>query len=160
MMNNELNTREWFGIELRERMADAKIKAADLCKFCDVTRAAMSQYIYGHSFPDLWRLVLIAERLNCSVNDLLGYAEFDEEFARSASKTFPGENHFAEHLAIRIVRRMEQLGYDYESLANATGISLDTIDRYFGRWPELPRTDKFFKICEALDCTPSEPLGY
>ena len=159
-MGNEVTLREWFSIELRERMADEKVKASELCGYCDVTRAAMSQYIYGRSFPDPWRMVLIAERLNCSVNDLLGYAKFEEEFARSASKTFPGENHFAEHLAIRIIRRMERLGYDYESLANVTGISLDTIERYFGRWPELPRTDKFLTICEALDCSPSELLGY
>ena len=159
-MNNVNEIREWFGIELRERMADEKVKAAELCKYCDVTKSAMSQYIYGHSFPDPWRLVLIAERLNCSVNDLLGYVEFEDESARSASKTFPGENHFAEHLAIRIARRMERLGYDHETLANVTGISLETIERYFGRWPELPRTDKFLRICDALDCTPSELLGY
>lgn len=159
-MNNVTEIREWFAIELRERMTDEKVKAAELCKFCDITRSAMRQYIYGYSFPDPWRMVLIAERLSCSVNDLLGYDEFEDEFARSASKTFPGENHFAEHLAIRIVRRMEYLGYTHEGLSNKTGIGQDTIERYLDRWPELPRTDKFLQICEALNCTPSELLGY
>ena len=114
----------------------------------------------GERFPNPWQMTLLAEYFDCTVNELLGFQIVEEPYRKSASRMFPGENHFAEYIANRIIQRTYEVDVTLEEMSSRTGIGADTIRQSLCRWPKLPKMAYLIAIADALDCTPSELLGY
>ena len=104
-MTNEHDVRNWFETEVKERMEDAGLKPYHVSLMCKIEPGRIYGYLKGSPFPRVWKIILLAELLNCSVNDLLGYEEVDdlnvyEKFL--ASETYLDEDEFAAHFSKRL----------------------------------------------------------
>ena len=149
--------------ELDDRMVEQNISLARLAMSCRIMKHNMYSILEGKNLPNLWTLSLLAERLDCTANDLLGFEgirDIQNLEDICAFDTFKDEDSFAVHLRDRIIARMKELNIDREELTNLSGLSRQSIERCLWICPHLPQLMKFLDICEALDCTPSDLLGY
>lgn len=164
LMINENEVRNWFTAEVKERMADAGLEPYHMSHLCKMKHDNVYGYLHGKPFPRLWNMILLAECLDCSVNDLLGYNEPGDinVFERLlASKTYMDEIDFAGHFSKRFIRIMDEYNTLPEELSEQTGIGLNTINHWINKEPlSLPTVMQLLRICDALDCTPSDLLGY
>lgn len=147
-----------FANELNDRMESKGVEARQLTLAIRTSYINVYSYRTGKSFPDLYTLFLIAERLECTVDELLGYRSNIRR--RPEIKGYRSEEEFADYVRLRLVEHMKLRSVDPKELAKRTGISSSTIDMYLSvhRW--VPRVPELLRICDALDCTPSELLGY
>lgn len=163
-MTNEKDVREWYEREVEERIEDSGENIYDISRFCHFRYDYTRNYLRGKPFPKLWSLILLAEYLSCSVNDLLGYEELDdvEMYERLlASKVYLGEDEFAVRFSKRLVQIMNDNYVSPDELHEYSKISLNAINNWIGDNPEtLPSVMQLIHICDALDCTPSDLLGY
>jgi DNA-binding Xre family transcriptional regulator len=158
---DESRIKEWFSIEVRERMEELNLRPYHMAYFCQFKQNSIYQYLNGTIIPDPWRLVLMAEVLECSVNDLLGFDNDDVRFEKyQASAMFLDDRQFAFCVSDRLERYLRRVDISLGRLSELTGITITTIKRWFGMRPSLLRTNQLLHICEALNCTPSELLGY
>ena len=105
----------------------------------------------------------MAEHLEATVNDLLGYDEVDDNQILEcypASKMYRNKIEFSHCFADRFHRYLDRRGMTIEDVAKLSGVTVTTIKKWVGARPVLPATYKFLQLCEALECTPSELLGY
>ena len=151
-----------FAIELDKLMDDNGVTYRQVALAARVTRGSMIHYKSGNAFPELYSLVLMADYLNCNVDDLLGYIPNHAEVGRriEANDRFRNKDDFADYFRLRLYECMRENAVDANELARRASVSSNTIDMYLSvhRW--LPRTSDFLHICDALNCTPSELLGY
>lgn len=154
---------QWFSTELIERMENVGITHRQLALESRTMPHNIIDYMRGQNFPNPWTLVLICERLGCTVDELLGYEDTgfikDIHDAR-AFVEYPDEDSFTPYLRNRIVQRMKKMKMSAEELAQRSEITLTTIERYLCVHSGMPYTAYLLRICDALDCTPSELIGY
>ena len=150
-----------FSEELQRIMQDRNVTHRQLALAARVTRERMSRYKNGVCFPDLWTLVLIADYLKCSVSELLGYSDrLSLEHNYNAGELYTNEDVFIDYFRDRLLQQMRLEHISAEQLSERSGLSLNNIEMYLSvhRW--VPRVPDFLAICSALDCTPSDLLGY
>ena len=151
----------FFAAELNKRMADKGVTYRQVALAARVTRGSMVHYKSGNAFPELYTLILIADYLDCSVDNLLGYKEETRYESRSkvGNKRFMNEDELADYFRLRLYDYMEMKSIDVEELSRRSEISVELIDMYLSvhRW--VPRTPELLRLCSALNCTPSELLG-
>lgn len=156
--------RKWFAAELKDRMDENKFRPYHLMTLCKMTETEILECLEGTTLPGLYSLVMMADRLECTVDDLLGYDEPDEPdvYERyAASSMFFTESQYAVCLADRARQYLENRFMCVSDLAKKLELTPSACQRWFSRTrPHLPSTARFLQICEALDCTPSELLGY
>lgn len=153
-----------FAEELNARMIENGVTYRQVAYAARVTKGSVVHYKSGNTFPEPWTLALIADYLGCSVDELLGYPN-PHIFARTrrwipAIERFPNWDAFADYFRERLSDLMNAKHMTAEELAKNIGASTRTIDMYLSvhRW--TPDTPSFLRICDALDCTPSDLLGY
>ena len=124
----------------------------------------MNEYKFGRAFPELWNLLLITDCLNCSVDELLGYSKIGSDELRDSrvrvTDVIPSNDEFADFFRIRLEKYMQNNHITVSDLSKRSGFKESTIEMYLSvhRW--IPRTADFIKICDSLNCTPSDILGY
>lgn len=154
---------DWFSQELIERMEANNITHKQLALECRTRPYNIIGYIQGKNFPNPWTLVLICERLGCTVDDILGYEDSGFVPKRSKERAFtkyPHEDDFTPYLRNRLIQQMEKRKISAEDLAGESGVTLITINRYLCVHSGMPEMPNLLRICDALDCTPSELIGY
>ena len=151
-----------FSEVLRTKMAEINLSNRRLAIASRVTSEKISSYRTESCFPKLWTLVLIADFLECSVDELLGYSssEHTDAYRKYESDVFPNEDVFADYFRNRMLSMMGIKGMTSHELSLKSGCSENTIDMYLSvhRW--TPQVPVFLNLCDALECTPSELLGY
>ena len=162
-MINDRRVIEYFSKELTRRMNTDGLKDRDISTYCCISEENLRGYRCGERLPNPWYLVMMSEFLECSVNDLLGFSYSDDyvDFeSAKASRVFSSENQFELYLGRRIDSYMNKRRISINMLSMNSGISIDTIKHWLGKHPRLPRTTQLLRVCDALDCTPSDLLGY
>ena len=152
-----------FSQELIERMEALGITHRQLALDSRTLPSNILTYMRCASFPNPWTIVLMAERLDCTVDELLGYEDsgfLGRSHGDRAFWTYPDEDSFTPYLRGRIIQRMAEMQISPEELAMRSGVKLATIERYLCVHSGLPRMSSLLCICEGLDCTPSELIGY
>lgn len=160
-MTNSRDVLITFSEELSQRLVEKGVGYRQAALATRVSRENMFRYKSGYSFPKLWTLVLIADYLKCSVNELLGYpCYFGVEHKYDATELYPNESIFMDYFRDRLQQQMRLEHINSQQLAMKTGFTIDTIERYLSvhRW--VPQMPDFLILCDALDCTPSDILGY
>ena len=151
-----------FSEVLRTKMADFNLSNRRLAIGSRVTSEKISGYRNAGCFPKLWTLVLIADYLECSVDELLGYSNFGHHnaYEKCASDVFQNEDVFADYFRNRLLSTMNVKGMTSYELSLKSRCSENTINMYLSvhRW--TPQVPVFLNLCDALECTPSELLGY
>lgn len=153
----------WFGNELTERMNMKGVTHRQVAFAARVAPMSVVSYMEGMHFPSPWNLVLIAEYLECSVDDLLGYESghpIKQSKTISAASLYREEDSFTPYLRSRIIQKMEMTKMSEEELARQSGVNRQTIKKYLCVHSGPPRMNNLLYICDAFKCTPSELLGY
>ena len=151
-----------FSEELNRRMEEKGVSYRQVAFAVRVARGSMIHYKSRYCFPKLWILVLIANYLECSVNELLGYpvcfSNSDRKY--DAIELYPNEDVFIDYFRDRLRQQMRLEDVSSQQLAMKTGFKVDTIEMYLSvhRW--IPQVPDFLVLCDALKCTPSDLLGY
>lgn len=155
---------EIFAEELKERMDDVGLRPYHLLSLCKFDDENLQPYLEGKKLPGLYNLVLLAEHLECTVNELLGYPEFGDASLYErflASDMYFTESQYARCLADRVRHYLDSGCMSFTDLEKHSGFKAPTIRRWFSSTkPHLPTTAKFLQLCETINCTPSELLGY
>lgn len=162
-MVDEKSIKEWYATEVKERMEDAGLKPYHMSHLCQIKHDSLHTYLSGKGLPNPWSLVLMAEHLDCCVNDLLGYDEITEVavFERYlASQMYANEIEYAHCFAHRLERVINESTMGLEGVSERSGYNIRTIKQWLGERPKLPRTSQLLQLCEALKCTPTDILGY
>lgn len=154
---------QWFSEELVTRMEDKGITHRQLALNSRSMPHNIMGYIRGESFPSPWRLVLIAECLECTVDELLGYEDSGFNYRRQKERVFnkyPNEDLFTPYLRDKIIQRMRKMRMSEEELAERSGIKLQTIKKLLCVHSGAPQVPSLLRICDGFKCTPSELIEY
>lgn len=153
----------WFSNELTLRMEEKGFTHRHVALNSRTMPHNIIDYMNGKNFPRPWTLVLIAECLECSIDELLGYEGIEYNHSPRTERAFykyPNEDSFTPYLRNRIVQKMSELKMDEEKLATQSGVTLQTIKRYLCVHSGAPQMPNLIRICDAFECTPSELIGY
>ena len=103
----------------------------------------------------------MAELFNCTVNDLLGYRYF-RRVQNGLARSIPqAKIRIAKSMWNKIDDSLASKHINHIQLAERIGVSFKTLETWFKMPNEkYPKTIVFLRICDALDCTPSDLLGY
>ena len=153
-----------FGERFTKYMAEHNLRDVDMARLLNMSSMNMPAYKNGTRLPNPWYLVLIAEKFDCSVNDLLGYSRCRNSsyFEREpASKKFSSINRYEIYFKNRLADMMKIRGLSVSELATLVNKTEDTIrNDWLGNRPVIPNVYTFLDICDAIDSTPSDLLGY
>lgn len=160
-MVNVRNVKIKFAEELNSRMQERGVTYRQAALTVGVTKGAFVHYKSGNCFPELFVLIRIANYLNCLVDDLLGYiSDLSTRLNKNIYDDFSNEDEFKDYFRKRLIFMMADKNLGVNELARKTRISIETIEMYLSihRW--VPCVSDFLYICDALECTPSDLLGY
>ena len=153
--------KRYFSRELDTRTKELGLKRWYIAYYCEISEGCLVECLRGERLPTVWQLILMAEMCNCTVNDLLGYRYFRGDTDKIASSIPQAKRRLAENMWNRINDLLFDRHMDYHRLSERIGISSMTVDSWFKTGSSTyPKTIVFLRICDALDCTPSELLGY
>lgn len=163
-MDKYKSVKEWFAAELKEKMIEYNLRSYHLTALCKMSEDEVQKCLKGIALPGLFSLVLLADKFECTVNDLLGYDEVEDLDVYehySASSMFFAKSQYALCLSERVRRYLEDHYISIPDLADKIDVAPATVRHWFAKaHPTLPTTEKILNICEALNCTPSDLLGY
>lgn len=163
-MSDIITIRKWFAAEVKDRMDEMDLRADHLMGLCYINERDIQSCLNGTALPGLYSLILLSDHLDCTVNDLLGFDEIEEVEVYeqySASDMFFNESQYATLLVERVRRYLEERHITMIDLAKKVGITATNLRYWFSKTrPHLPTTENLIRICDALECTPSELLGY
>lgn len=162
-MFNEEEKLHIFTKELHERLETSGLTYRELAFRARCAPSRVQMYLRGSNFPNLWTLALISEALDCTMDDLLGCCSKNNSriiHADSPFKRFTDEFDFALHFKECLSAKMNCLNMTQEALAGLTGFGKHRIYRYLSLGYPMPHLAQTLIICDALDCTPSDLLGY
>ena len=144
-------------------MQDAGISDRELSAYCQISEVNLPGYRSGKHLPNPWYLVLMAERLECTVNDLLGFERITAlsyTQPNRASDTFSAKNRFEVYFGNRLARYMNENNIGIVALSYESGLSVNRINRWLSDHPSMIQTPDLLRLADALNCTPSDLLGY
>lgn len=163
-MNEKQSINDWFAAEVKDRMDEMGIRPYHLVTLCQIKENELDSCLNGTKLPSLFSLILLADCLECTVNDLLGYDEIEETEVYeqyTASSMYFAPSQYATCLSDRIRRYLKNRFMTLSDLIKRAELNEGSVRRWFAKThPHLPSTANFLKICDALNCTPSELLGY
>ena len=162
-MHDELAIKEYFSREVKTRMEELNLRPYHMSYFCQIKHNSVYGYLNGTLLPNPFSLVLMAEHLECCTDELLGYepcADDDVFEPFRASKMFANRKEYAHCLGDRLRGYMVNHDITPDELARMADISVEVIKRWTSERPTLPRMNELLKVIDALDCKPSELLGY
>lgn len=121
-----------FTRELHKRLQSSGMTYRELAFRARCAPSRVQMYLRGNNFPNLWTLVLMADSLDCCIDDLLGYKSkavpkllhTDSPFER-----FTNEFDFVLYFKEFLKNRMLDRNIDQEKIAKITGISKYAISR-------------------------------
>lgn len=162
MINERLLAKQ-FATELNNRMEYHQLRNRDLSGYCQLSENNLPSYRNGERLPNPWYLVMMSEKLECTVNELLGFdLIYNPNIYQDcqASRLFSAENLFTVYLSRKLKQIMRDRQIGVTELSQKSGVSKDALSSYLSKHPTLPKTIQLLRICDALDCTPSDLLGY
>ena len=127
--------------------------------YSETDETTYRRYLKGARLPIIRILIKTADLLECTVNDLLGYERVDIPHHERSYDSGLDTKHVTKYMAEQVYRRMEELGMSVEELANKAGISHYSV-KELGNSRSFVNTSTLVELCLALDCIPSELLGY
>ena len=150
-MINIRNVLITFAEELNKKIEKKGVTYRQVAFAARVTKGSMVHYKSGNCFPELYTLILIADYLECSVNELLGYSDYLLlEHNNDLEDILQNEDTFSDYFLDRLIQCMKTRNVSAKKLFESTGIALNIIEMYLSihRW--IPRVPDFLLICDAL----------
>lgn len=158
-MINEKEIKNHFIEYITRRREEMEIPSWYVGYYGEVCDGTFREYMKGVRLPRPTALVMIGELFECTVNDLLGYKYARVPLRRTKFNPGVDTRILSENFYSQMARRMIRKRIDLDELASIIGMTSQTLDGYF-KSNSLPDTSTILRICDALDCTPSDLLGY
>lgn len=153
-----------FGERFTKYMIEHDLRDTDMARLLNMSSMNMPAYKNGTRLPNPWYLVLIAEKFDCTVNDLLGYDGYyvKNKFTREPATTkFTSLNRYELYFRDRLAGMLRVRDVSVSELAALVNKTEGTVrNTWLGTRPRLPDINNLLHICSALNCTPSDLLGY
>lgn len=162
-MVNEKEVLDYLVNKVETLMEDRGIKTWYMAYYSDMGEYYFRKFLKRKFLPNTWNLILIAELLDCTVNDLLGYSSYNKRLKTPASGICMAQRHIISDLGVEIMNRINELGISTSELAYRVGVSEYSIRSWITcRYDSFSKTSTIMllRICDALECTPSDLLGY
>lgn len=162
-MVNIKAVKQQFAEELNRRMEDEGLTAKELAEYCHITESKVNFCLQLGSLPDPWTLIFMADCLWCTVNDLLGYGCLNDPGELSqcqASEFFENKREYATCFSSKLRRHMNEKGLSIEDLASCADVNIHALRQWISVTPSIPQTPDLLRLADALNCTPSDLLGY
>lgn len=151
----------YFGKELANRVVEKELPLDYVAQYCGISIPSLKECLNGERLATPWQLVLMAEALFCTVNDLLGFGYFDNGTDQTASNLPQGEYRVAGNMWLEVSKRMVEKDLTVEDIAYYADVHFTTVKKWLSYpYHSFPKTFSLICICDALDCTPSDLLGY
>lgn len=147
--------RECFAERLRKGADEHDLRLWYVAYYADTSEAFLRSCLKLKKLPRLDSLILIAELFQCTVNELLGYKIVD---VAPRTELF-NQGIDAKHVVDYFMRELSKRGFELNNF-QFNEYDMDAEFRRCIRTHRFPSTDAFLQICDALDCTPSDLLGY
>lgn len=147
--------REYFAERLKQGADEHDLRLWYVAYYADTSEAFLRSCLKLKKLPRLDSLILIAELFQCTVNELLGFKLVDVE-----TRTEPfNQGLETKHVVDYFVHELSKRGFELDKFQfNEYGMDVDFKRCIRGR--RFPSTDAFLQICDTLECTPSDLLGY
>ena len=127
--------------------------------YSEMHESIMRDYMKGIRFPRPITLIRIAELLECSVNELPGYGYFEINRRERSFDSGFDTRYVTYYFINKIIFLMKEKHIGINDLSRKSGINEYILANYF-RYSSLQEISTILKICDAIDCTPSDLLGY
>lgn len=153
MINYEI--RKYFAERLKQGIEEHDLRLWYVAYYADTSEAFLRSCLKLKKLPRLDSLILIAELFHCTVNELLGFELVD---VKSRTEPFnPGLD--TQYVVNYFVRELLERDFEWDEF-QFNEHDMDVDFRRCIRNRRFPSTDAFLQICSALECTPSDLLGY
>ncbi|WP_303833981.1 helix-turn-helix domain-containing protein [Ruminococcus flavefaciens] len=76
-----------FAEQLKQIRKDRKLSQEDLAELLDVSRQAVSKWEQGAGYPEVEKLLLLSDKLNISLDSLMGNENIQEKRSENANVT-------------------------------------------------------------------------
>lgn len=147
--------REHFAKYVSRELNEREIHPWYLAHYSDASERVIGASLKMKKLPRIDSLILIAELFECTINDLLGFKAVDVQ----TRDTFFNPGIDSKRVADYFTNQITERGFIIDDF-RFNEPDMDVELKRCIRFRRLPNTDAFLQICEALDCTPSELLGY
>ena len=147
--------REYFAEYVYRQMIDRDIRPWYIAYYAETNESSFRSYLKKKGLPRIDSLIMIAELLECSVNELLGYESIELEprdYIFDSGRDVP-------QVAKYFISEIDRRSLDVHAIKWDIPMYAEELERSI-RFNRLTSTDIFLQVCDFLDCTPSELLGY
>lgn len=162
-MVDEKKVLEYLVSQVKRRMRERELKVWYMAYYSDMGNCSFGKFLKGRLMPNPWHIILMAEILDCTVNDLLGYEYYYKPENPQASGICMAQKRILERLSDEILHRMNEKNINTGDLAWISGESEYVINSWsLGNYTNFGKKSTYtlLNICDVLDCTPSDLLGY
>lgn len=158
-MVDEVAMGKYFSEYVSQRAKELDISLWYVAYYSETSETAFNKYMKGVRLARPTTLIMIAELFECTVNELLGYPRV--RIPRKNNKFNSGldTKRMLEHFYSETARLMIRKRISIDELAEYVGVTPYTLESYF-KYNTLYDGSTMVRICDALECTPSELLGY
>jgi transcriptional regulator with XRE-family HTH domain len=127
--------------------------------YSETSYGTFKDYINGLRLPRLTTLIMVAELLGCTVNELLGFPPIDLPPASRSYSPAIDDKRMMMNISEQIKERSKSLDETVHQACTICGRGMYTLHS------KIDKCDKFdtFEVLafsKALHCTPSDLLGY
>lgn len=158
-MTSDYWNRKHFSEYVARCLDEREIRPWYAAYYCETYDSIFRKYMKGAGLPSPIKLIMLGELLECSVNDLLGYEYYATNPRENLFDSGRDTRHVTAYFVDQVTQRMRALGLEVDAVAKQVEISTYTMKEYIEH-RKLPDTAILLRICDALNCTPSELLGY
>lgn len=158
-MINEQEIMKYFSDYATRCMNELDLRPWYVAYYSETDEGTFRKYMKCIRLPRITTLIMTSELFNCSVNELLGYERVPLPVRKRAFNSGLDTKRLLDHFYSEVARRMVRARLSLDEMATYLSVSAQTLENYF--WHDsLPDTSVVLHICDALNCTPSELLGY
>lgn len=158
-MTVEYKYRKHFVDYTTQRITELEYPVWYVGYYSEICDSIFRQCMKGMRLPGPIKLIMIAELLKCTVNDLLGFEYRDVPDRVELFDSGRDTKYVMADIGHNLSRIMIGDEVSVVELASRSGLSTYVIQQYIDG-KVLPDTGILIHICECLNCTPSELLGY
>ncbi|MFP5528346.1 helix-turn-helix domain-containing protein [Peptococcus simiae] len=166
-----------FGERLKELRIDSELTQQEIADTLNLSKSTISMYENGKRLPEYETLEAIADFFNVDMDYLTGKSDYENIHAEmmklkekdgdmkglssfSSANGLTLETSDMNEIRHRIKQRREELGLSYQNLAEKTGLSKSTLQRYETASIKNLPLDKLEALAKALSVSPAYLMGW
>lgn len=140
-------------------MAEMDIRMWYVAYYSEICEATLRKYLKDAKLPSPTVLIKMADLFECSVNDILGYEHFEGKPLTQPFDSGRDTSRVGQYFVFEVTNRMKENRMCFSDLAAYSFTPEVKLYKCLNTCI-LPDTLTILRLADALDCTPSDLLGY